>query len=203
MDYPNKEFITLRELERRFVESERVVRHVFKKLIRENKLIKDRDYCVENFKDERHFIYKIDSGRIAELAPELTPIRVEKKEPVNQADNHALTKPQNGQQVVNQTKTVDNEPANQNILLEQLRVKDGQIQEKDKQIKRLQEDNVELKQTHRFVLEQIFSRLPPPPENRENVRRIAYEQAEQEKTSVNDPEANPEPEYEYIPQEEP
>ncbi len=61
------------------------------------------------------------------------------------ADNHALTKPQNGQQAVNQTKTVDNEPANQNILLEQLRVKDGQIQEKDKQIKRLQEDNVELK----------------------------------------------------------
>ena len=83
MEHPNKEFITLRELERRFVESERVVRHNFKKLIKENKLIKDQDYYVDNFKDERHFIYKIDPTRMIELAPELTPIRAEKKEAVN------------------------------------------------------------------------------------------------------------------------
>lgn len=177
-----KEFITLRELESRFVESERVVRHAFKGLIKSNKLKKGEDFFIENYKDDRHFIYKINPERVAEVAEELTPIPDHEQVSVNQADNQRLTKPEFGQQTDNQSVNNSNHPVNQlvnqDILLKQLDVKDEQIQEKDQQIKRLQEDNMELKQTHRFVLEQIFSRLPAPPENRAEIKQIAYEPTE-------------------------
>jgi hypothetical protein len=55
------DFITIAQLAQGFNVSEKVIRHAFKKLRKQNKLIEGEDYI----RDELHFAYKIHPGRFA------------------------------------------------------------------------------------------------------------------------------------------
>ena len=59
------EFITISQLAQGFNVSEKVIRHAFKKLLKQNKLVEGEDFIREGFRDELHFIYRIHPGRFA------------------------------------------------------------------------------------------------------------------------------------------
>lgn len=59
------EFITIAQLAQGFNVSEKVIRHAFKKLLRQQKLVEGEDYIREGYRDELHFVYKIHPGRFA------------------------------------------------------------------------------------------------------------------------------------------
>ena len=60
-----EEFITISQLAQGLNVSERVIRHAFKKLLKQNKLIENEDYVREGYRDDLHFVYKIHPGRFA------------------------------------------------------------------------------------------------------------------------------------------
>jgi hypothetical protein len=60
-----EDFITIAQLAQGFHLSEKVIRHAFKKLLKQNKLIEGDDYIREGYRDELHFVYKIHPGRFA------------------------------------------------------------------------------------------------------------------------------------------
>jgi hypothetical protein len=71
------EFITIAQLAQGFNVSEKVIRHAFKKLLKQQKLIEGEDYIREGYRDELHFVYKIHPGRFAvhsTLFPATTPV---------------------------------------------------------------------------------------------------------------------------------
>jgi hypothetical protein len=59
------EFITIPQLAQGFNVSEKVIRHAFKKLLKQNKLTEGEDYVREGYIDELHFVYKIHPGKFA------------------------------------------------------------------------------------------------------------------------------------------
>jgi hypothetical protein len=59
------EFITIAQLAQGFNVSEKVIRHAFKKLLKQNKLTEGEDYIREGYRDELHFVYRIHPGRFA------------------------------------------------------------------------------------------------------------------------------------------
>ena len=59
------EFLTIAQLAQGFNVSEKVIRHAFKKLLKQQKLIEGEDYIREGYRDELHFVYKIHPGRFA------------------------------------------------------------------------------------------------------------------------------------------
>lgn len=59
------EFITIAQLAQGLNVSEKVIRHAFKKLLKQNKLVENEDYIREGYRDELHFVYKIHPGRFA------------------------------------------------------------------------------------------------------------------------------------------
>jgi len=60
-----EEFLTIAQLAQGFNVSEKVIRHAFKKLLKQHKLIDGEDYLREGYRDELHFMYKIHPGRFA------------------------------------------------------------------------------------------------------------------------------------------
>jgi hypothetical protein len=60
-----EDFITIAQLAQGFHLSEKVIRHAFKKLLKQNKLIEGEDFIREGYRDELHFVYKIHPGRFA------------------------------------------------------------------------------------------------------------------------------------------
>lgn len=71
------EFLTIAQLAQGFNVSEKVIRHTFKKLLKQKKLIEGEDYIREGYRDELHFVFKIHAGRFAvhsKLIPASSPV---------------------------------------------------------------------------------------------------------------------------------
>ena len=60
-----EDFISIAQLAQGYHLSEKVIRHAFKKLLKQNKLIEGEDFIREGYRDELHFVYKIHPGRFA------------------------------------------------------------------------------------------------------------------------------------------
>ena len=60
-----QEFLTISQLAHGFNVSEKVIRHAFKKLLKEGKLTEGEDYIREGYIDDLHFVYKIHPGKFA------------------------------------------------------------------------------------------------------------------------------------------
>lgn len=60
-----QEFLTISQLAHGFSVSEKVIRHAFKKLLKEGKLADGDDFIREGYRDDLHFIYKIHPGKFA------------------------------------------------------------------------------------------------------------------------------------------
>src|ERR1700704_638371 len=66
------EFLTLHQLSRELNKPEKVLRYKFKKLLKKNTLVEGEDFIREGYIDDKHFLFKINPVRFAQLT-ELTP----------------------------------------------------------------------------------------------------------------------------------
>src|SRR5712691_7007986 len=66
------EFLTLHQLSRELNKPEKVLRYKFKKLLKKNTLVEGEDFIREGYIDDKHFLFKINPIRFAQLT-ELSP----------------------------------------------------------------------------------------------------------------------------------
>src|SRR5438094_10617955 len=66
------EFLTLHQLARELNKPEKVLRYKFKKLLKKNTLVEGEDFVREGYIDDKHFLFKINPIRFAQLT-ELVP----------------------------------------------------------------------------------------------------------------------------------
>ena len=158
------EFVTIHDLSREFNTPARVIRYRLINLIAGGWLHEGEDFRRDDFKDNQHFVWKINPlsfMRQTGLKPLTKPLLV------NQSDNNLATlvnKPESvvKESVIHPSTTVneptkvdnhsDNKTVNQpslereiiDLLKEQIKVKDGQLQEQGEQLKDLNDLNVKL-----------------------------------------------------------
>lgn len=154
------EFVTIHDLSRELNIAARVIRYRLINLIADGKFKENEDFRRDDFKDEQHFVWKIQPLRFMQetgMKPAL-PLPVDNKvdnqpaPPVNQVvnkpepiDNSRLpTGNQAGNNV--DTKAEDDSLAREmiDLLKDQIRVKDGQLREQGEQLKETHELNVKL-----------------------------------------------------------
>lgn len=160
------EFVTIHDLSRELNVPARIIRYRLIQLIAEQKLKEHEDFHRDDFKDDQHFLWKIHPLRFMQesgLKPVVTsPVTVDNKSDnqplptVNQsANNHAVpitespkvvSKPDNsaGNDGGNKTGKTTLEREMIDLLKDQIRVKDGQLQEQGEQLKETHELNVKL-----------------------------------------------------------
>jgi hypothetical protein len=154
------DFLTVHELSREFDLPARVVRYRLSAYLKRGELHEGDDYRHEDFKDERHFVWKVNPMtfmRLTNLNPKtltLIPLptvnepstRVD--EPVN--ESHATVN-----DTSNKTHRVDNDSDDDrsqhfvhremiDLLKEQLHIKDGQLKDQAEQSRQVNELNVKL-----------------------------------------------------------
>src|SRR5206468_1271540 len=66
------EFLTLHQLSRVLNKPEKVLRYKFKNLLKKNTLVEGEDFIREGYIDDKHFLFKINPIRFAQLT-ELSP----------------------------------------------------------------------------------------------------------------------------------
>jgi len=160
------EFVTIHDLSREFNVPARVIRYRLINAIAEGKLKEHDDYRRDDFKDEQHFVWKINPisfMRATALKPAtlVNPIDNTMLTPVDKTDNQPLTTVNQGEEhdanssgellpTVNQTanKTDTSEPSLAremiDLLKEQIKVKDGQLKDQGEQLKETHELNMKL-----------------------------------------------------------
>jgi hypothetical protein len=154
------EFLTLHQLARELNKPEKVLRYKFKKLLRKNTLVEGEDFVREGYIDDKHFLFKINPVRFAqltELIPAPPPDATGYQSVSNtgnhgyptdtKMDNQVLTKPPEvdtniGNQKENSDMHDVEESTNKTVvndfielMKEQLREKDRQLKEKDEQLR--------------------------------------------------------------------
>ena len=154
------EFLTLHQLSRELNKPEKVLRYKFKNLLKKNTLVEGEDFIREGYIDDKHFLFKINPVRFAQLTelipaplPDSNGYQLGTKTDTNgyQADtnsgNHVVTRPPEvdtnigSPQKITEThgaqesenKTVVTEFIE--LMKEQLREKDKQLREKDEQLR--------------------------------------------------------------------
>src|SRR5437763_15269571 len=65
-------FLTLHQLARELNKPEQVLRYKFKKLLRKNALVEGEDFVREGYIDDKHFLFKINPVRFAQLTELIT-----------------------------------------------------------------------------------------------------------------------------------
>jgi len=154
------EFLTLHQLSRELNKPEKVLRYKFKKLLKKNTLVEGEDFIREGYIDDKHFLFKINPIRFAQLT-ELSPSPLPDTNGYQPGTNTDTNGYQVGTKVVtntdtktpeadtnigNQQKTTDANDAQESfnktvtnefidLMKEQLREKDKQLKEKDDQLK--------------------------------------------------------------------
>src|ERR1035441_1832224 len=168
---PNMEFVTIHDLSRELNVPARVIRYRLIHLIADGKLKEHEDFRRDDFKDDQHFIWKINPlsfmgqtgfkpitavnqfddplitiGNKSDNQPENGEVSPEKSSStvVNQSNNHSLPP-------VNKTSRMDNNAGNKSLeremidlLKDQIKIKDGQLHEQGEQLKDLNNLNVKL-----------------------------------------------------------
>lgn len=154
------EFLTLHQLSRELNKPEKVLRYKFKKLLKKNTLVEGEDFIREGYIDDKHFLFKINPVRFAQLT-ELSPAPLPDTNGYQTGTNtdtngyqvgtKAITNtdtktPEADTNIGNQQKTTDANDAQEilnktvtnefiELMKEQLREKDKQLREKDDQLK--------------------------------------------------------------------
>ena len=159
------EFVTIHDLSRELNTPARVIRYRLINLIADGKLKETEDFRRDEFKDDQHFVWKINPLRFMQesglktVTSLLTTDNNLANQPlpmVNDVGNHhaainseppkVVTQPANNP--VNQVdnKTADTSLAREmiDLLKEQIQVKDGQLKDQGEQLKETHELNLKL-----------------------------------------------------------
>jgi hypothetical protein len=165
------EFVTIHDLSRELNVPARVIRYRLIQMIAEGKMKENDDFRRDDFKDDQHFLWKINPlsflrqtglkpvtavnqidddllthGNEVDNQPRKNKILAEKSSStvVNQPDNHPLPP-------VNENGRLDNNFGNKSLeremidlLKDQINVKDGQLREQGDQLKDLNDLNIKL-----------------------------------------------------------
>ena len=153
------DFLTVHELSREFDIPARVVRYRLSAYLKRGKLHEGEDYRHEDFKDERHFVWKVNPltfMRLTNLKPKtlpLTPLPIV-NEPSTRVDEPANHSHPSVNDIPNAPGGVDNSADDRSqkpvhremidLLKDQLRVKDGQLKEQAEQYRQINDLNVKL-----------------------------------------------------------
>lgn len=154
------EFVTIHDLSRELNIPSRVVRYRLMNLIAEGKFKEHEDFRRDDFKDDQHFVWKINPMRFIQEtalkpAPPLTAVNEVGKQPMPLVNQSVNAKPPAGNEVQpSATKAENNAPVEDgerslareliDVLKEQLHVKDTQLREQGEQLKDEHELNLKL-----------------------------------------------------------
>ena len=159
------EFVTIHDLSRELNIPARVIRYRLINLIADGKLKETDDFRRDEFKDNQHFVWKINPLRFmqeSELKTVTPPLTTDNKTdnqslpPVNQPGNtnviigsespNIVTRPANNTDNNGDDKTGDTSLAREmiDLLKEQIKVKDGQLKDQVEQLKETHELNLKL-----------------------------------------------------------
>ena len=157
---------TLHDLSRQLDTPERNVRYRFNQLKFEEKLVENEDYIKDDFIDETHFTYKINSVTFVEKTG-LKPIPIPDSTLANKVDNKEsdfVIKTDNKEPEV-VTKPDTNVGINPllpdmytdfiAVLKEQLRMKDEQMKIKDEQLERVQNQVSSLQEINNMAMGEV------------------------------------------------
>ena len=151
------EFVTIHDLSRELNVPARVIRYRLIQLIAEQKLKEHEDFRRDDFKDDQHFLWKINPLRfmqesglkplVAKPLPADNKIDNQPSPTVNQnGNNHAATGAEPPKVVIQRDNNTGNNSDNKageaslareliDMLKEQIHVKDGQLREQGEQMK--------------------------------------------------------------------
>ena len=155
------EFVTIHDLSRELNTPARVIRYRLINLIADGKLKEKEDFRRDEFKDDQHFVWKINPLRFMQesgLKTVTSPLTTDNKtdnQPlptVNQSGkHHAAVSPEPPKVVTQPANNPDNKTADTSLaremidlLKEQIKVKDGQLKDQGEQLKETHELNMKL-----------------------------------------------------------
>jgi len=171
------EFLTLHQLSRELNKPEKVLRYKFKNLLKKNTLVEGEDFIREGYIDDKHFLFKINPVRFAQLT-ELAPAPPPDTPGYQRGTNPDTNGYQVGTKSGNQPSDIDTrfdsqqeeigihelrdtrqvEGVNELIefFKEQLRKKDEQLEKKDQQLENTQNLVKEVQNINNMAMSEII-----------------------------------------------